>query len=454
MEPVSQQALTLDDQEKEILTRTGIPPVFAIFLKQKSAQFGMAFALRTSPPVQRYLMPAAPKPAAVKAKTGNWSFTKGVISVEPALGKIEKVDGHWRVVERGVHDFPDPKFGILNEVLHRLSLQEVLVGVAGGEYKLIGTEQDIQDSGVITLQAGRKSPEHTDIIFSIDLKEKPPRVESQCKFDLEKILASLPDKPARPSWWLEEWGDFASCLDNYYPAQYKHAADVDFIDIMVYGIADGNQHILPITADQDLLWISIPAKYHHQLWKDFEEVINTFEQDGVEKLYLARVELFLRLGGNPEDIETSIHDESIAGIGSVTPYESYVIDAINSEFAQSGIKHIRNLIQHASENHNPDPDHLSPLDVSIVHVWHGKVSMTHNEKELISFVLQDDYPKENIINIHPNWDMAKWGAVIHKQIDLNQPIPSDTLVAYKIFRDKNKGFSNLLQWVQKKDVSS
>jgi hypothetical protein len=454
MEPVSQQALTLDDQEKEILTKTGIPPVFAIFLKQKSAQFGMAFALRTSPPVQRYLMPAAPKPAAVKAKTGNWSFTKGVIAVEPALGKIEKVNGVWQVVERTNRDFPDPKLGILNEVLHRLSLQEVLSGLAGGEYKLVGTEEDIQDSGVITIQSGRKSPDHTDIIFSIDLKDKPPRVETQCKIDLEKMLVTPPPKPARPAWWQDEWGNFADCIENYYPAQYKHAADINFMDIMVYGIADSNHNILPITADQDLLWISIPAKQHNSLWKDFEEVINTFEQDGVEKLYLARVELFLRLGGDPDKIEENIKNESIAGLGSVTPYESYVIDQINTEFLKAGVKHIRNLIQHASENHNPDPEHLAPLDVSIVHVWRGKISMTRTEKEMISFILQDEYPRENIINVHPKWDMAKWSAVIHTQIDLQQPIPLDTLAAYKSYREKNKGFVNLLQWVQKKDESS
>jgi Cft2 family RNA processing exonuclease len=111
------------------------------------------------------------------------------------------------------------------------------------------------------------------------------------------------------------------------------------------------------------------------------------------------------------------------------------------------------LIQHASENHNPDPEHLAPLDVSIVHVWRGKISMTHSEKEMISFIMQDDYPKENIINVHPRWDMAKWATVIHAQIDLQQPIPLDTLSAYKAYRAKNKGFSNLLQWVQKKESS-
>jgi hypothetical protein len=452
MEPVSQQAFLLDDQEKEILARTGIPPVFAIFLKQKSVQFGMAFALRTSPPVQRYLMPAAPKPAAVKAKTGNWSFTKGVIAVEPALGKIEKVDGHWQVLERTLRDFPDPKLGILHEVLHRLSLQEVLSGLTGGEYKLIGTEHDIEDSGIITIKSGHKCPFESDIIFCIDLHEQPPRVERQFKIDFEKILTSMPPKPLRPHWWQDGWGDFTACLENYYPARYKHASDLNFMDIMVYGIEDQNHNILPITADQDLLWISIPASKHQELWKDFEEVINTFEQNGVEKLYLARIDLYLRLGGDPEKVEECIQDESIAGLGCVSPYESYVIDAVNSDFSHSGINHIRNLIQHASENHNPD--HLAPLDVAIVHVWRGKISMTFSEKEMIRFIMRDDYPKENIINVHPKWDMAKWAPVIYAQINLQQPIPPATLVSYKNYRDKNKGFANLLQWVQKKDVSS
>jgi hypothetical protein len=452
MEPVNQVALSLDETEKVILEKTGIPPIFALFLKKKSVQLGIAFALRTNPPIQRYLMPAAPKPSSVKAKTGNWCFTKGVIAVDPALGKIEKIDGLWRVIERTEHDLPDPTLGILSETVHHLSLQEVLTGVNGGEYILIGNESDIQDSGILTVKAGHKCPYQSDIIFCIDLNEKPPRVQPQYKIDFKKMLVSLPPREPRPSWWLDEWGDFFACLDNYYPAKYKHATDINFSDILVYGVADENNKVLPITSDQDLLWISIPVRQHESLLKDFEEVINTFELGGIEKLYMARIALHLRLGGDPHTVDESINNAAIAGLGCVTPYESYVIDDINTDFSHSGINHIRNLIQHASENHNPD--HPSPLDVSIVHVWRGKISMTHSESDMIDFILHDQYPIENIISVHPRWDMSKWSLVINKQIDLHQPIPATTLMAFKDFREKNKSFSTLLSWVKKKDVSS
>ena len=452
MVPADQIAFSLDESEKEILAKTGIPPIFAFFLKQKSLQFGIAFALRTSPPIQRYLMPASPKPSSVKAKTSNWCFIKGVIPVDPALAKIEKVDGYWRVVERGEHDLPDASLGIVSETIHHLSLQEVLTGINGGDYVLIGTEHDIQDSGFIVVKAGNKSPYQTDIIFCIDLNEKNPRVVPQCDIDFEKMLVSLPSRQPKPSWWLDSWGDFTKCLDNYYPAKYKHATDVNFKDIMVYGVADENNQVLPITSDQDLLWISVPVKQHEALLKDFEEVINTFELGGIEKLYLARINLYLKMGGDPESVAASISNESIAGLGCVTPYESLVIDNVNMDFSHSGVKHIRNLIQHASENHNPDQ--LAPLDVTFVHVWRGKITMTHNENELIGFVLKDQYPIENIINVHPRWDMAKWSTVINKQIDLHQPIPESTLMAFKQHREKSRGFSSLISWVQKKDVSS
>jgi hypothetical protein len=443
-------AAILDDSEKEILASTGIPPIFAIYLKEKSRLLGVAFALRTTSPVQRYLMPAAPKPSSVKVKTGNWGFTKGVIPIEASLGKTLRIDHVWRLIPRLAGELPAKDSGVISEVLHTVSLQEVLAGINGQEFKLIGTVQDIQDSGRITIMASRKAPLNSEIIFSIALTEAKPRVQEQCKIDFEKITVKLPAREPRPTWWLDAWGDFDRSLDNYYPAQFKSAQDAEFRDIYVYGVADENNVVLPITGDQDLLWISIPTKLHESLLKDFEEVINTFEEGGVEKIYRARIALHLKMGGQPEEAENSIRNNSIAGLGSVSTHESFVIDEVNTSFSHSGVNHIRDLIQHASENHNPAKS--SPLDVPAVHVWRDKISRTRNENEMIQFITHENYPQENIVNVNPRWDMNKWAAVITQQLQLKLPVPVVTLDAYKQHQTKSRSFGNLIGWVKKKDI--
>jgi hypothetical protein len=118
----------LDKQEQRIIKRAGIPPVFAHFLKEKSLSLGVAFALRVSNSPHRYLMPASPKPISVKSKTGNWSFTKGIISVDPELGTLEGETGKWKILQRHDKDLPkDSEF--LKPVLHKLSLQEILASI-------------------------------------------------------------------------------------------------------------------------------------------------------------------------------------------------------------------------------------------------------------------------------------------------------------------------------------
>jgi hypothetical protein len=448
--PIANDRIMLDDAERQILVKTGMPPVFAQFLKEKSKALGIAFALRASSPVQRYLMPAAPKPASVKAKTGNWSFTKGIITIDPSLGKTEKVEGKWQLIPRTSHDFPKKNSGILSDTIHRLSLQEILSSLNSGEYSLVGTEQDIHDSGTLVLKPKFRFPASSHYVFRINFNEQKSRLEKQYPIDFSKILINIPLKEPQPIWWNEKWGDFEKCLDNYYPAQYMNDDDTEFKDIMVYGINDGSGKVLPITGDQDLLWISIPSSKHDKLLKDFEEVFNTFDRDGLEKLYLARVALHIRLGGKPEETDDAIHNSSLAGMGCITAYESYVIDEVNTAFDNnSGVHHLRNLIQHAAENHSPAEP--SPMDANMIHIWRGKISMTHNENEMIQYVMQKDYPNENIFSIHHKWDMTKWGPVINLQLSLNQPVPADTLEEYKKYRTVHKPQTifGIASWIKK-----
>lgn len=419
--------------KSEILEKTGIPPLFASLLEEKSKTLGIALAIRTSSPFQRYLMPASPKPSSVKLKTGNWGLTKGVISVDPLLGKIEKKDNAWCLQERSHEEI---HLDIIQTVLHRVSLQEILAALHNQSLTLLNSEKEIRASGKLILKPGSKAPANCGILFSINLLEQAPRRQPQQQIDIEKFQTTTIHTDTEPTWWNNLWGSFRQCLTHYYPALYRQANDSEFQDILIYGVSNGEGEVLPITGDQDLLWISEPANRRETLLKNFENIIDTSSPEGCRKLYEARIELYLKLGGNPEEAEKTISNDSIAGLGHVTPFESYVIDEINKSFYQSGVKHLRNLIQHAAENHNPGEP--SRIDAPMVHVRQGKLLMTHNERELINYVMQGNYYQENIIQVHPKWDMGKWSPLIEKQLLLKQPIMEDTIVAFNEYRAKRK----------------
>ena len=430
----------LPANEMQILKKTGIPPVFAQLLKQKSQQLHLAIALRATTPMQRYLMPAAPKPLSVKAKTGNWCFTKGVISVDPNLGKIQKNNKKWLLIKRDLEDLPTHK-DLLHTLLHHVSLQEILSLLEAEEIELIKVENH-----EIYLKPLNRFPHDKQFVFKINFNEDESRIEKQCPIDFTKMLIQPFIKETKPSWWQAAWGDFDECRNTYYPIQYKTQDTDVFKDILVYGLYDQTKKILPITGDQDLLWISIPSKQHESLFKEFEEVVDTNKQSDIQKLYKSRIALHLRLGGKIQDVDACISNVSLGSLGRVSAYESYVIDSVNQGFIRSGIKHLRNLIQHAAENHNPRK--IVSIDARMVHVWKGQISMTFNENELIQFVLQKDFLMSNIVNVNALWDMNKWAPLIAEQITLKQPVLPDTIQALKTYTQKtqNLPFVKKLNW--------
>jgi hypothetical protein len=371
----------------------------------------------------------------VKVKTGNWGLTKGVIAVDPYLGKIEKFNNQWCPQPRVESDLPLAP-GVIQEIVHKVSLREIIIGLQKNDYRLVISASDIKKTNRLIIEVITHNLELHPIIFSINFNEPADRIEPQQLIDFKKMQPFSIDKEQEPSWWLAMWGEFHTCLSYYYPLQYKYITEDNFHDVMIYGVGNGKGEILPITGDQDLLWISIPTSKHDTVLKNFEKVINTFEASGTQELYTARIALHLALGGNPEEAEQHINNDSIAGLGCVTPYESYVIDEVNTAFAKTGIKHLRNLIQHAPENHNPGKP--SPLNATMVHIWRGEISLTLNENELIQFVMQPNYPRENIFHVHPQWNMKSWAPVVANQCFLKQPILEKTLLAYNEYCNTHK----------------
>jgi hypothetical protein len=186
--------------------------------------------------------------------------------------------------------------------------------------------------------------------------------------------------------------------------------------------------VLPITGDQDLLWISRPAQNAEGLEK-FAKVANTFKVSEIEQLVSERIKLALYLARNsheklPELLQ--INNASVARLGCVTTFESYIIDEVNKSLGQV-MTHMHDLFQHGTENRNPGLP--SPMDSPMVHVWKGHVSLTQDEGELLEFVMQKGYLEENIIDVHPKWDMSKWSQVVNRQLELGQPVPLATLAA-------------------------
>jgi hypothetical protein len=422
--PINAQRVVIEDH---ILKHTGIPAVFAQLLKQTSVKSNIAFAIRGGLPFQRYMMPCAPKPVSVKAKTGNWGFTKGVIAENNDLGKVEDKAGTIVIKPREQKDLPQ-KPGIVETTTHKLSLREVVAGLETGDFDFVSA----RDGRLIV--TATDAPTASNMEFSINLMESAPRVERQLAIEnIERVSQNL-QTIKKPDWWEDKWGDFTKATDNYFPAQMRDAnlPQSKFEDIKIYGVPNGGK-ILPITGDQDLLWISAPVKEQDTKGK-FSQVYNTFDSRNVEDLVLARIKMASDLvKSNPTAAHAEIQDvlaisnASIARLGCITAFESKVIDDVNKSFEKS-VPHMLDLFQHGAENRNPGKP--SPLDAPMIHIWRGEIKLTNNENELINFVMQKDYLENNIIDIHPQWDMKKWGAVVEKQYQLQQPIPPLTMTAF------------------------
>ena len=78
----------------------------------------------------------------------------------------------------------------------------------------------------------------------------------------------------------------------------------------------------------------------------------------------------------------------------------------------------------------------------------GKVNiiLTHDENDLVDFILEDqDYLRENIIEIHPAWNMQIWSRVLERQMQLNQIIPQAVMKKYAEYKNKK---NKIPSWVE------
>jgi hypothetical protein len=407
--------------EDEILASAGIPKAYADILKKLSMEENVAIGLRAGAPLQRYAMPCSPKPSMYKAKTGNWGFTKGVIAEDRELGKVEHDKTGARVVKERDDNYDLPKDkALIKTVTHTLSVMEVAAGIESGQFEFVSAK-----NGRLIVKA-TDAPTGASPEFSINLLEPASRITKPIDIDVSKVTANLPSANV-PNWWDPDWGNFDDVAKNYFPAQVLKGND--FVDIKVFGMEDKFNNVLPITGDQDALWMTRPADAVDNDER-YSKVVNTFSLAGTEEMLEVRLNMATREAGDDVDklMElTDISNSSIARLGCVTGHESRLIETINKRMQQE-VEHMVDLFQHGAENRNPGKP--SPLDSPMIHFYRGQVFRTENEKELINFTMQPGFIERNIVDINPRWDMSQWSVVVEKQYALKQPIPPLTMAAF------------------------
>jgi hypothetical protein len=408
------------------LEAVGIPLEFAAQIMLLANESGVAIAIRAGKPFQLYSDLCAPKPPFIKAKTGNWGFAKGVIPENYRLGKID--------ADRNLLT-PPPIPAEVVFTQHKISLSEIMNGLQKipPEYNLVSLEEGVSPEDyikkthrLVVSPASEDSPKNNTVFFSVDLMQGVPPLQ----IDAEPIRTALFETTfEHPAWWQAEWGDFAEFVNYRYPAEYQESADDVFHPLQIYALQDSQNRIIPVTGDMDLLWITHPTKQglkQHNikaLPRSANQMINTASLEGSASMLEALMELHTYFAEQKDEILdiNEIRDESI-------PFESFFITNINERFSEFA-PHITNLFQHGAENRNPGKP--SDLDGRMLHIWKGEVTITESEEDLVDFVLNTPgYLENNIIDIHPQWNMKLWAPVIHRQLLLKQSVGVDVLLKY------------------------
>ncbi len=403
------------EQRKRALAEAGIPLKFADALDEISKAYGACFSFRMGANWYLYEDESAPKPSSIKAKTSNSPFTKGVIPVNSKL--FGKIEGNTIREHKEGKDVPLDQ----PTVQHKLSLMEVAAGLKNGIYKQV----DSSNPDELHIQAITNVAELKDVIVTIKLKSDP----------------SLDTKQTDPGWWKPTWGNFNEKAKHRYPLYYQASPEAKSEALMVYGITDPNNKTIPITGDQDLLWITRP----HDLTarkgfpKGATTVLDTYDPSGLEKMESMIWNLDVYFGetlGKDKKLFSKIENiprETLHRMGCLTPYEAYMILAVNQKTLVH-ITHVKDFIQHGAENRNPGTP--SNIDARMVHFYNGEVIPTANEEKLVEFVCKEGYVKQNIIDVHPKWNMELWAKVVKKQLESHYPVNKDTFKAYNEHMNK------------------
>lgn len=400
-----------------LLSPIDTPPIMVKKIMKVSKDFGGAIlSFRSNASLSLYLIPSAPKPATIKAKTcRRKSFAEGTIpeiNSSKILGNIVEYDNNIKRIkpyqpqELECHDNTNEITTPLVQLDY--SLKQILEGLNKNYYQLVSTEDEL-NKGVIKVREMTDLEVQGGVIYSINLKDKfkPPLDDIR---QTDWLIATEIPMVHEPDWWVSTLGKWQEIKEYRYPAFYQGKKMREAKPLLVYGREieneEGKKEIIPITGDQDSLWITIPVHLNKQfnLPDLYFEPINTFEDSGPAKMFDA----LLEMSNHFKDIKkmdlvlpvVDLSDRALASMGILSPYEAYIAICINKLIANE-THHIRDLIQHGCDNRNPDKP--STLNNKINHISCDFQIQTKNAKELVHLA-SSSYYNDNLVDLHPKWD--------------------------------------------------
>lgn len=412
------------------LEAAGMPHELAAQVMLLANDFGVAIAVRAGHPSYLYEDLSVPKPLSIKAKTGNWGLTKGVIPRDPMFGnpanaEIE-MDGHQLYSD---HD---------DFVQHKVELNYVLRGLQkeNPEFELVCIDGVMADDDIHArhrLMIRVLGMEHSpiqDTVFSIDLGNPLPESHVEVSHVRTQLTVANASKPL---WWDDAFGVFEDRIHARYHLYYQHEMNDEAKPVEIYG-KKVKGITLPITGDMDILWISRPNPEvagwlnHVVSSLPIHEPVNVNDSDVANNLHATLIAI-ARKDPNHFIERKDIQIARLQTLGCLTPFEAYIILTLNKRFA-SIVKNIANLFQHGPENRNPGRP--SSIDSPVLHIVKGDKWITATEEALISCLLDDEkkYISSYPFDVHPVWNLELWAPVIRCQLKLGQPVPDSTRDKY------------------------
>ena len=334
----------------------------------------VAIAVRGNSSFHLFEEPSVPKNIDIKAKTGTWGLTKGVIATDSSLGRHDKGG-------RPVNlNYSKPDF--IKSMQHKITLREIVLGLNSNpaKYELVqplvkSTQQNSYLMIKPVLDSQENAPKFSDITFCINLSNKnksaPNKIDT-FNYSNDKLIL------ARPEWWNDGWGDFLTLCDSRFPLEYQLGMNEKSrkpVEIFAIEINRNDQNILlPVTNDIDLLWISHPAKNNQELISiadmhniKMHEAVDGHNRTAANSLLSSlnilksKFANIFRMNDNHQPLLSDI-----AKLGRITPFEALVTHVINSRLSNFS-SHIKNLFQHGAENRNPGI--LSDINGKVLHFW-------------------------------------------------------------------------------------
>lgn len=475
--------------DAEALAEVGMPPYCAAEIKEQ--KFAVSF--RANQLIDVFTDSAVAKWGIVRAKSTMHGLGKGTIPVPEDshyLGRISD-DGMVTAYTADAklskyHKQVDPKEAKIFDVRQHVTLEEVMRGLHSRppEYVLVN---DPPKNNILEVRVHPKhpslhgSPVAAAVVYSIDLMPsetnviKAPTVAvaidqtaspSERRALVAKMKADARVKPAvdvkKPDWWDEKWGEYADRWHDRYAVSKKPNAEAkDFTPYMVLG--DDKHH--PIRPDQDMLWVPRPLDEVKTLGltgplpPEMHVPLNTIAKKSAVLNIIQLSKLLVKLdeiiSGVDKDADKNKDKDKrlfpngfkdlepggkfdITALGNITPFEAYRVLMLHSGLKRKYEKLdlMTEVIQHGAENRTPYmPENLTG---KMLHFYRDpsrgemKVALTHNERELVAFVLKPEYLQHHFFEVHRLWDMKVWGPVVKAQIEAKQGdmLSNDTRAIY------------------------